>query len=841
MPEYLAPGVYVEEVSFRSKSIEGVGTSTTAFVGPARKGPIAPSTNERADLPELLSSFADFVRLFGGLEDLEFGPNNPPERRLNHLAHAAFNYFNEGGSRLYVMRVASADATAAANVLRELNPVDANQRVAVRARYRGSGGNGRILFRETVAPATIGALRTAPPGSLARASGNNPAEPARLRGNVRGPFRVPNGAVLRLRLNGAPAANDLNVTIAGQQTELVSDQALNPVDLTAANAAERTLVVTLNNDPPQNITVPAQNYATRHALLNEVRSRLNNGYALLNANDRLVIGTIRRGFSGRVQAQINVNFGFAAAGDQPGAAGANNTVPNLDAVTAADLQALLEDNALPAPHHIVIVRDVAGQLEISSRELGENQTVEIIDATDAANQIVSAHTALGLPVRNPGDPIARGSNVRLYRKMAAGRLANWQAADGDVIALGADDEVNNRRAQGNLITVSFLTRDSTGEEKAYEGVSFSRESPRHFTRVLSLNPEGRAQSLYQLFGFEVGNAVEPLDLHAALFPAGQRQGDIITGFTSEFDVAGGTDGNEPVAGIPTDAGTYAAAFEQLRAVEDVSIVAAPGHSASPGQYEGVQRLLLAHAERPRAFRIAVLDPRPQLTPSEVREARSRIDSHRAAFYYPWVVVANPLARPGREDIPSEIALPPSGFICGVYARNDVLQDVSKAPANEVVRGALRFESDINFAQNQLLNPLGVNCLRFFPGRGFRVWGARTASSDPEWKYVNVRRYFIYLEASIDRGTQWAVFENNGPRLWQNIRETVEDFLYNEWVSNRLLGETPKQAYFVRCDRSTMTQNDLDNGRLICLIGVSVLKPAEFVIFRIGQKTADARS
>ena len=159
----------------------------------------------------------------------------------------------------------------------------------------------------------------------------------------------------------------------------------------------------------------------------------------------------------------------------------------------------------------------------------------------------------------------------------------------------------------------------------------------------------------------------------------------------------------------------------------------------------------------------------------------------------------------------------------------------------MVRGALRFESDVNFAQNQLLNPTGVNCLRYFPGRGFRVWGARTAGSDPEIKYVNVRRYLLFLEASVDRGTQWAVFENNGPRLWTNITETVEAFLYNEWVSGNLLGGTPKEAFFVRCDRTTMTQNDLDNGRLICLVGVALLKPAEFVIFRIGQKTADARS
>jgi phage tail sheath protein FI len=132
-------------------------------------------------------------------------------------------------------------------------------------------------------------------------------------------------------------------------------------------------------------------------------------------------------------------------------------------------------------------------------------------------------------------------------------------------------------------------------------------------------------------------------------------------------------------------------------------------------------------------------------------------------------------------------------------------------------------------------------LRYLDGRGNRVWGARTITSDPEWKYVNVRRYFLFLERSIDIGTQWVVFANNGPLLWANVRRTIEDFLFNEFKSGHLLGTKPEEAYFVRCDRTTMTQNDLDNGRLVCLIGVSPLRPAEFVIFRIGQKTMDARA
>jgi len=186
-------------------------------------------------------------------------------------------------------------------------------------------------------------------------------------------------------------------------------------------------------------------------------------------------------------------------------------------------------------------------------------------------------------------------------------------------------------------------------------------------------------------------------------------------------------------------------------------------------------------------------------------------------------------------------VPPGGYALGVYGRTDVERGVFKAPANEVVLGLTKFEININKARQDVLNPEGINALRFFEGRGNRVWGARTLSSDPEWKYVNVRRLFIFMEHSIDKSTQWAVFEPNNDRLWRNIRQTIEDFLLTLWRDGALIGEKPERAYFVHCDRTTMTQNDLDNGRLICLIGASPTKPAEYVIFRIGQWTGDASS
>jgi phage tail sheath protein FI len=231
--------------------------------------------------------------------------------------------------------------------------------------------------------------------------------------------------------------------------------------------------------------------------------------------------------------------------------------------------------------------------------------------------------------------------------------------------------------------------------------------------------------------------------------------------------------------------------------------------------------------------MAVIDSGDKQSIAAVRAMRSRFDSSYGALYYPWIRILDPLSQ-------NEISIPPSGCVAGIYARNDINRAVYKAPANEVVNLALGFEQFLNKSQQDVLNPEGINCFRFFEGRGMRLWGARTISSDSEWMYVNLRRYFAYLEHSIDKGTQWAVFEPNGELLWANVRRTIEDFLLNEWQNGALLGDKPEKAYFVKCDRSTMSQNDLDNGRLVCLIGIVPLRPAEFVIFRIGQWTADRK-
>jgi phage tail sheath protein FI len=199
----------------------------------------------------------------------------------------------------------------------------------------------------------------------------------------------------------------------------------------------------------------------------------------------------------------------------------------------------------------------------------------------------------------------------------------------------------------------------------------------------------------------------------------------------------------------------------------------------------------------------------------------------AAYYYPWLQVTNP-----NTGVP--VLIPPGGHMAGIYARSDNNVGVHKDPANEIIMGIDQLKLPINNLVQAILNPVGVNCLRYFKGQGNLVWGGRTTSTDPDWKYINVRRLFIFVEHSIQLGTQWVVFEPNDQTLWARARRSVTDFLTGLWMDGMLQGTTKEEAFFVRCDQTTMTQADLDNGRFIMLIGIAAVKPAEFVIFRIGQ-------
>jgi uncharacterized protein len=650
MPEYLAPGVFVEETSFRSKSIEGVSTSTAAFVGMTGRGP---ATTSAGNAPTLLTRFSDFERIYGGFEDLWISG----EAKVNHIAHAARVFFDNGGGRLYVARVMGTGAVAAkSRTLLEalgVNQPAPGAKVVFEGRTPGgailagtSDVNMRVTLRLVDQPTTQKVARSQPRGSM---------------------FRVPDSSGGTQSYFVADAGNFTRAS--GNGTFPIETDVTTPISIV-------TLAVTVEDASGQIVEYQ--------------------GLGLHPAHPRPAQGIL-----GGAPPQMS------------------------DALSNPVMLSITDGDALT-----LITQLVAAQVPDAALVAANN----LVTSTEAA-----AVAAEAGPATNNAERAA----------IAAAR----KAADDAKVALAT--LINN---------------------------------------------------------------------------AGPYKEPVIT-----LPLKGGSDGSGP----PTSE-AYADALAKLGALEDISIIASPdsqNFNAAHGLM--VNNALVVAAEKARAYRIAVLDTPAGLEVGAVREIKGKIDSTHAALYYPWVMAANPLFGVVPNQ-PGQVALPPSGFVCGIYARTDVERGVWKAPANESILGAMGLQRDVSYGEQEVLNPAGVNCLRLMPNRGYRVWGARTTSSDPEWKYVNIRRYFLYLEASIDRGMQWAVFEPNGERLWVNVRQTVEDFLYNEWVNGALLGSTPKEAFFVRCDRSTITQNDLDNGRLVCTIGVAAIKPAEFVIFRIGQKTVDAK-
>jgi phage tail sheath protein FI len=350
-----------------------------------------------------------------------------------------------------------------------------------------------------------------------------------------------------------------------------------------------------------------------------------------------------------------------------------------------------------------------------------------------------------------------------------------------------------------------------GDEEVYDNVSLKRGKQNVFAAV-------KTSKLVRLEEVAKGEVAPAVGTKAAL--------------------AGGTT-TGPVRVTPDEyVGNVAdrTGFGGLEAVEEITMVAAPDlmalYQAGVIDMDGlkaVQLAIIAHCEL-MGDRVAILDAPPDYNAQQVKEWRqdkAGYDSKYATLYWPWIKVFDPVA--GQATL-----VPSSGHLAGIWARSDGERGVHKAPANEVVRGAIALELNITRAEHDQLNPVGVNCIRSFPGRGIRVWGARTLSSDPAWRYLNVRRLFNYVEESILLGTQWVVFEPNDMDLWQRVKRTISAFLVRTWRDGALFGATPAEAFFVKCDGENNTAETIDAGQLIVDIGIAPVKPAEFVVFRLAQ-------
>ncbi len=454
-------------------------------------------------------------------------------------------------------------------------------------------------------------------------------------------------------------------------------------------------------------------------------------------------------------------------------------------------------------------RQIAIQTAVESSARGE---FDSLGATAANDNKVKLKSATGFYV-NAWVEIDRGEE-KSYRKCLA--------VNGLVITLSgpamAGTDIDPVPATGKTVlsTREFrLNVSYDGVTESHSGLTLENVPGRYVVDRLTSDSE-----------LITAAAPSAANTNPFLFPTGAELSGSGGGLLVRLD----TDGNDGTNPAPADyqGGGDPGERTGIAALEDIdqiSIIAAPGLTN-----ETVQGALINQCERLKD-RFAVLDPMPAAKIADITAQRQTFDTKYAAIYYPQVTFLDP-----RTDV--EMPCPPSGHIVGIYARTDIERGVHKAPANETIRAITGLERVVNHGQQEILNPSpnNINVLRDFraSGRGYRVWGARCITSDPDWKYVPVRRLFIYLEESIDEGTQWVVFEPNDEPLWARVRASVSAFLRNIWRDGALQGLTPEEAYFVQCDRSTMSQADIDNGRLIMRIGVAPVKPAEFVIFRIGQ-------
>ena len=384
-----------------------------------------------------------------------------------------------------------------------------------------------------------------------------------------------------------------------------------------------------------------------------------------------------------------------------------------------------------------------------------------------------------------------------------------------------EDDIPDKAVDKNIIPKSVLyvvTFDMSvryaDEAERYTDITFNPTSPQYIGAKLAVS---------ELIDVEIKPMEEAGDPVEAILGDGETSG--------AFFLEGGSDGSVSKVNAGTFIGedngpgkrTGLQAFVENN---NVSMMAIPGITIPE-----VVVSLVGHCENQRN-RFAVIDmPKDYYKPADLVNYRSMIDSTYAAMYHPWIEVFDPSSN--KADF-----VPPSGAIMGVYARTDQTRGVHKAPANETIFCS-GLKTNYTKEEQDLLNPEGINLIRALPGQGIRVWGARTASTNATFKYVNVRRLFIFVEESIKANTNWVVFEPNDATLWQRVQLSVSGFLDGLWRNGMLAGDSPASSYFVEIGTQTMSRDDILNGRLICNVGIAPSRPAEFVIFRVTQFTSEA--
>ena len=782
MPEYLSPGVYVEEVT-GAQPIEGVSVSTTGFVGVTQMGPLDGLG------PVLVTSFPEFERTFGSYFTPGFTGSG-----FNFLPHAVAGFFNNGGQRLYIKRVASqaspAAAASAANGLENsvaaptlmTRLVDSVQANATSAKVKSLLG---IQIGTTL---TLTQVKN----GITTASAILTVTSYRIQNNNSMVWFTPplagsfDAQYTTVALTGATA-----VTAQGVPANSAGAP-LKPVPNTANFALRAASPGIWGNTPSDPTVVGLRVQITPSS---QAQSQIQGVSNFGGGTNNLVTLSSAQNFYAGAIVEFDPGGTSKVTGATPGAFVAGEQVTQTGTSATATVV-----GTVPA----------AGPMVISGITGSPNAAGTWVGATSAA-----VFTPTAAPVANPGG--------KFY-----GKVQSIQGTKGIQLVNG----INAAQLAAVNANAAFVPPLPTWARTCEFDITASSGNVNESFRGLSLD-----NTTDNFYGTTIINGSSLLSVPTPA-PSDQSSTDPSTMPVApdglNVVLAGGTDGGaaptpSDFVGVDNGPGNRTG-IAALADALNISIIAAPGITD-----QDTQNALITQCELLK-YRFAILDPAPSAsggTPSmqDIQNQRDLYDTKYAAIYYPRVIVTDPLT-----DLP--LTIPPSGHMAGIYAQTDNARGVWKAPANVVIGSIDKLEIKLSKGDQDILNPEPNNicCLRDFQaqGRGLRVYGARCITSLTEWKYINVRRLFIFLEASLDQGTQWAVFEPNDQTLWNRLIQSVSAFLTTIWREGGLMGTKAEEAFFVNCGRDTMSQDDIDNGRLIMVIGVAPVFPAEFVIIRIGQ-------
>ncbi|MFQ5813111.1 MAG: phage tail sheath family protein [Anaerolineae bacterium] len=800
MPEYLAPGVYVEEVDTGPKPIEGVSTSTAGFVGVTQRGPVE-------GLPVLVTSFPDFRRRFGGYLPESWGDSR-------FLAYAVQGFFENGGQRVYIKRVPGDGATRSAQgvpdgivtrLRADMTPGPTSARLAS---LRGISVGTNVTFSETIDGVVVAETRGV-------ASYNSDTGEITWLGPLGRAFTQAGTAVTIRAPTPGPT-----LTIQARDPGLWGDDLRIVIEYTTP----------ARSDMVSNVIIPLEPLTAAPAfaggvgpdpVTNPTSINLDPGHGLQTGD---VVEFVRGATRERRQVTVvGDTISWTDPVENDYSAGST-----IRLITSARAGVTTQVNV---PAVMTAALQVNDTLRLSGGGLSEDVTIDpawlvgsspLLFTGAVTNSYLEGATLTltSVAVRAGGNSV----RVRSSRNFYVGALVELDnGTDREYFTIDA--------VSGNDLILSGTTANDFQLGNLVRLCEFKLS-------VRYLNEAERIDDLETFDGLSMNPAVADkyvvavINTRSKLVRVIEEAAPAVpfdnpcTPDGSWLQLTGGDDGSPPPddAFIGEDLGPgQRSGIQALTDIDQISIVAVPGKTA-----QAIHNALIIHCEN-LMDRFAVLDPPEDTDIQGVQDFRNLYDTKYAALYYPWMTVRDRLVNVERN-------LPPSGHIIGIYARIDIERGVHKAPANEVIRGIVGLEQIINKREQDILNPNNISVLRDFRarGRGYRVWGARCITSDPDWKYVNVRRLFIFLEESLEEGTQWVVFEPNDERLWARVRQSVTNFLTRVWRDGALMGKSPEEAFFVKCDRTTMTQDDIDIGRLIMLIGVAPVKPAEFVIIRIGQ-------